>query len=325
MQRLSLAVVIAAALTCAAALLSGCNGSEDKNAAPTTTTTAAAATERRPAPPPAPPPAPAPTTLVFKKKTPPVGTKMLTKSSSETTVNMTLEGVGPKPRSITTTRIDRKEKIDEVLAIEGDLVTKVKVTYTVDASDHTADGRKVPAPKSPIQGKTYIVEAAKGKLTVTTEKGAPAPAAEATLVKQDHKELGQPDQLQAVFPEDAIKIGDTLDAFGAVLQQKLAVGTKRGAGAPKIEDVRVSLASISGAAPAQVGTFNVTFHLGMNEEPLDMGVAFRGHMIVRSADSWPTQMKIEGPIRVALDKNAPRSMKLTGGGSMSVRFDVSYE
>jgi hypothetical protein len=323
MQRLSLAAALAASLTCAASLLSGCKGSEENRAAPTATTTAAAATNRRPPPPPAPPPAPM--ALAFKKKTPPVGTRMFTKSSSETTVNMTLEGVGPKPRSITTTRLDRKEKIDEVLAIDGDLVTKVKVTYTVDAADHTADGKKVPAPKSPIQGKTYIVEAGKGKLIVTTEKGAPAPAAEATLVKQDHKELGQPDQLQAVFPEDPVKIGDTLDAFAAVLQQKLAVGTKRGAGAPKIEDVRVSLASISGAEPAQVGTFNVTFHLGMKEEPLDMGVAFKGHMTVRSADSWPTQMKIEGPIRVALDKDAPSSMKLTGGGTMSVRFDVSYE
>ena len=202
--------------------------------------------------------APAVDGFVFKKKVPAVGTKVIETESK--TTNLTLD-ITPKPKAkaVKVVRSERAaiEKTVEILAVSADAITKVKVTYKTHSKVETKDAKES-ATTSPVTGKTYVVEAKDGAITVLTDKGAVAPADEAKAVQDDFKKLGKPNDLAKSLPDTPLKVGDRVDALGQAFQARMAKDDD-GNTKTTVESTSVTLARVNEKNGSKTGVFDLAF------------------------------------------------------------------
>lgn len=151
------------------------------------------------------------TEVSITRKPPTVGEKR--KISQEGDMNMNLK-MGPKDMAISEKEVTRRS--EEVLAIDGENVSKMKVAYEVH-SRSSSEGTKTRQTPDTLAGKTFIVEMVKGKVNVTTEDGKPvAGPAKLTLLKE-FKQFGKQDKAEAALPKRPLKVGEEVPEMGAAL------------------------------------------------------------------------------------------------------------
>ena len=116
-----------------------------------------------------------------------------------------LPRVAPRVGSVrtenTVTRGDDREtrKVirNEVLAVDGFVITKARVTY-LEAGGEDA----------PLAGKTFVITRRAGQTEVVAEDGTPP--GDEDLVRKDHRNAGQPDSTMMMVTDRDFAIGRTV-------------------------------------------------------------------------------------------------------------------
>lgn len=254
----------------------------------------------------------------FSRAAPQVGTKLKDEQKFEMKMTMTMTGLGEAPQTTEVSRREATEMSKEILALDKDAPTRMKVSYqskslvqTERGEEHTLD--------SELVGKTFIAELKDGQITITDENGKPVDANAARLVAKDANDLGQADQFVVNMPDRAIKVGDEVPELGKLIEAELV----RSAGEkskPDIKAVSVKLRDEKGG----VAFFDVALSLTQVQGPTSMSTDLKGTMGVRRNDSRPVQLTLSGPVKIALSSgNTP--MKMEGSGTMTLERQVSWQ
>lgn len=312
MRRISLAIVLAS-LTLAAC------GHKGGSASGTTDATGTAGATGTGAAPAAPQPA---TTLTVTVKAPAVGDKREAKDTSEMDLVLSI-ALGKKPKEVKLLMQESTVKTEEVLAVDGKAITKAKVTYTEKKKTETEDGKEKKRPKSPIEGKSYVVELKNGKVVITDEKGKKPSKREEDAVRKDNEHFGVADPILAAMPDKPLEVGKTVDALSAALQEFL-MRHDDSKDKPEVNGVEVKLASIEGTGPDAVGVFSVALTMATppkSKNPFEIKAPLTGTMKVRAKDGWTTSMNLGGPIELG-DPDAKKT--ITGKGTLKLGFESTY-
>lgn len=232
----------------------------------------------------------------FTKIAPAVGTKRQESSDLRMTMAMTVDG-----RKDDTSVTESVRRTDEVLAVAGNVVTKVKTKFeTVESTQPSA-----------IAKKTYVVEAKDGKLDVRDEQGKPSPPGEAREVEKHFKNLGKPDPMLAALPATALVPGQKVDAIAEALTEHV----KEPGESMTVKDVVVTFRE----GRAEEGIFDVTMKLTKEEGPVSMVIDVKGETWVSTKTGATTKMTLAGPIRVA----GGNAVKVDGSGKMSMKMEAT--
>lgn len=196
--------------------------------------------------PPAPPPVAAPATIEainFQVPQPRVGDKHLEVQAVTIDVTMTDE------KGTHQVKLEKKvTKHEEILAVSNGRMTKIKIHYEVAELTQTVDGTATPRP-IPHAGKSYIIEIAHDKLTVTTPGGKAPFAHEVASVTKHQASLLNQYVLERILASKTFRIGETV-AFNA---DDLALFN-----ATMDEEKATAMTFTPRAADARTVTFDVT-------------------------------------------------------------------
>ncbi len=187
-------------------LATGCKKTEDP-APPATPTTGAAAiavgsaVNSGAAAPTTPttPTAPTADRLVLRPAPPKVGDKA-TKTHDSSMVMTFSDG-----REMTRTK--HTEDTREILEVDGDVITRAKLTYVAHTQSHAMAGKTRDQP-SLLTGKAYVVWRKAGTLDATRADGSTVPADEREELFDDNKRLGRPDIMDRIVASKAWKVGE---------------------------------------------------------------------------------------------------------------------
>lgn len=169
---------------------------------------------------------------------------------------------------------------------------------------------------SPISGKTCVVEAKKGAITVRTDRDAPAPADEAALVKKDFKHLGKADSMQSALPDSPIRIGQSVDSLAKSLSDRFT-DDDTGDTKTTVSDVSVRLGSVGEDDGSKTGVFKTSLTLLMEKSGLVIAMRMSGEVKVRMEDGFPLAMTFQAPVTVRSADGAA-GPKIVGSGSTTL-------
>lgn len=246
----------------------------------------------------------------FTKKTLPIGTKRTEDARSN--VNMIFSLLG-KVNNVTVT--ESATKNEEILEVTNDAISKLKVTFAEDAKSTAEPGKPPKVKASVIAGKTYVVSASNGKVTVLDGKGKPPPKAETALVEKRYRSLGKPDQFAVGMPARALRDGEDVPE----LSEALGTQVKGNDDKMTLEAVKISFRNRQGDS----GIFDVSMTIKTGETGLKMTIPLKGTIAVRTTDASPTAMDLTGPLAFEIGGNE-RKPGITGNGVLKLTSNFSY-
>ena len=240
-------------------------------------------------------------TVTFHKVYPKVGTIRVTTEAMKMRFTMNARGT-----ALTMAHNGIEAKSEKVLALTGNRISKVEVTYTLVLETKTQNGTATHTP-SPVVGKTYVVEARGGKVLVTTRDGRSVSAAENKHVAKDYKSLGKANHMLDAIPTKPVAVGNYVPAFAEALKKSFA---DTFAGDPKqqwtIANVFVKLNSKGTVAGTPVAILAVGVSMTMAQPGFNMTMHLKGTVVLRLADGWPLTLTMSGPLDILGNHNAGR-------------------
>lgn len=259
-------------------------------------------------------------TLTIKVKAPAVGDKSEEKTKNDLSMKMEID-MGAK-KTTEFSEIESTDKKTEALAVDGNAITKAKVTYVEHKKSNNEDGKEKKTPPSAIDGKTFILELKDGKVVATDEKGGKLPKAEETAVLKKNHDFGKPDPFLDGMPKKAIKVGDKVDSLGKALEEHFKAEDD-GKNPFEITDTTVTLESIEKDGNNQVAVFAVALTMGNpkdSKEPISMKFVLKGKSRVRAKDGFTTAIDLAGP--VTFESTDPK-VKMAGKGKAHMETTIS--
>jgi hypothetical protein len=253
----------------------------------------------------------------FTKKGPAVGQKRSEETKTE--VNLKLKMLG---KDLKLEEVENQKKDEEVLAVDGANITKMKVTYTQDDKTQTENGKAGKTKPTSINGKTYIVSLKDGKVVIQNDKEKPAPAKEAALVEKDYHAFGKPDPMTGAIPDRSLKDGEEVPELAEALKQEM-LSNQRTTG--KDDKVSIDAAKVTfKGKEGDVGVFDVSMNMKGDAGLFKMSMPLTGKMSLRVADAWPTTLALDGPINLDLsDKD--KAAGVEGTGTLKVTSTFTYK
>lgn len=263
-------------------------------------------------------------TLTITAVAPAVGDKREDKESSN--MDMTLSiAMGAKSKEIKMGMVESTTRQEEVLAVADKAVTKAKVTYVDKTKGETENGKEKKSKKSPLTGKTYLLELKDGKLAITDEKGKKVSKAEEDQIRKDNSHFGKPDPFASALPAKPMEVGKPVPELSTAIQEQMAA---RDSSAEKdklnVSDVEVKLASIEGSGADTQGVFDVKLTMSSpkaGKNPFEMKIVMGGQIKVRAKDGWPTSFKASGPLELG---EAGAKKGISGTGTLTLTFETTY-
>jgi hypothetical protein len=224
--------------------------------------------------------------ITFKKKDPAVGMQYGYHDATEMSLGLT------KPKKADIVRKDASEQKVELLAVEGRIVQRVKVTY-VEKSETEIDDGKETIKKPLVRGHTYFAEAKAGKIEVRDENRRTVKKEESDVVSKDYAEmLGKPDKLLAALPDVPVKVGDSANGLAEWVKDGLVQ-----MGNIDIKSTSVKLDSVATDARGNYGVFAVKAKVTLKVGALSFDLDLTGHLDVRE-DGRPQAFELAGPLAV---------------------------
>lgn len=224
--------------------------------------------------------------ITFKKKDPAVGMQYGYHDATEMSLDLT------KPKKAEIVRKDSSEQKVELLAVEGRIVQRVKVTY-VEKSETEIDDGKETIKKPLVRGRTYFAEAKGGKIDVRDENRRAVKKEESDVVSKDYAEmLGKPDKLLAALPDVPVKVGDSANGLAEWVKDGLVQ-----MGNIDIKSTSVKLDSVATDAHGNYGVFAVKAKVTLKVGALSFDLDLTGHLDVRE-DGRPQAFELAGPLVV---------------------------
>jgi hypothetical protein len=249
---------------------------------------------------------------VFRKVLPSVGSKREESSDMTMSVAMRVDVAG-RNQNVDMIAKEIVKHVDEVLAVNGDAITKEKVTFGTVAAKRTEAGKEKSDP-SPVSGKTYVVESKDGKIDVRDENGKGVSGAEEKDVRKQLKSLGKADPMFAALPQAALVPGQKVDAIAKALTEQLKEESEE----TTVKDVVVTFKEQRG----EDGVFAVALKLTKEEGPMAMEIDVTGEALVSTKTGWPTKMSLAGPIHVGPGKASALGMNVSGSGKMAMQIET---
>lgn len=293
-------ITVAVALTLA---LAACK-KDEKGAATEDKPKEPATTPADPKAPPVTPPTdekPAPTaapgdSLTLTFPTPTVGTKWSEEQTQSMDLTITADGETGQLRQET---IEKKQV--EVLAVTDNAVTKAKYTY--DVSESQTMGGKTQARPAPHSGKTYILEASNGKVTVTADGGGAASAAEVELVTKAEDSFGKADRMATLLAGRTFKKGEAVDLPADAISDVMGGGDGM-----KVTKMTLVYTGVTGSDP----NFDMTLSMVQDKPDMKLEIDAAGKVTVDLASGLPLAMTMEGPVKMSGKISATGTMKVVG-------------
>ncbi|MBL8620389.1 MAG: hypothetical protein JNK64_03770 [Myxococcales bacterium] len=201
-------------VSCLALALGACDKKKSDATPPPAPGTASGSTTPPPAVPPAPPApaagsgtaaAPADGELRIPNLPAKVGDKF-----TETEDRTMVAKIEPKPgQAIEVTTREQRQEDKEVVAVDGGVISKLKVSYPKVVITESAMGQTKDKP-TPTAGKSYLVWREGGALKATLADGAAVSPEEMKVLAKGQKSVGRPDVMQQIMAEHAWKLGETV-------------------------------------------------------------------------------------------------------------------
>ncbi len=265
----------------------------------------------------------APAGVLFSKKVPTVGAKRTEDSKNDIDLQIEVKRAGRVIHTGTFKKNEREKKRVEVLAANDTAVTKVKVTY-LEKYDAEAEGKgSLKKKPSPVDGKTYEVEAVNGSIEVHGENGKTPRSKEKKVVQDDFKDLGKPDKFTAFIPTRPLQEGEKLPVTADIVREMF--------GSKKDDEMSVDGATFTfrgtrTEGTLTYGTFDVSFKMTATPKGEDLGMIMdlEGKVTVDTATSWPIEMTLKGPITMK-GKSDKAGAELEGKGSMTTGVSARYQ
>jgi hypothetical protein len=199
---------------------------------------------------------------------------------------------GGKPSQDDRAEQSTVEKVTEVVAVEGELVTKLKTEYRRHSAKRQNKSGNTDE-KSPLEGKTYFVELVNKKVVITGADGKTPSKPELEELSEDHKHFGKGPRLLKALP-DSVKVGDSLDEFAKVFSET-AAGGEEGKG-----DIKKAVTKVIGARKEngiQIVTISIDVVMeGKLRAGMEGKVSMNGTMDIRADRCWPVASKVSGPV-----------------------------
>ena len=250
---------------------------------------------------------------VFVKRAPAVGDKWEDKvgmtMSMETSVDP--DGSG-KVQKATMEKTETETRQEEVLAVQGEAVTKVKVTFVEKTANIKEEGKERKR-SSPVAGKTYVVEAKDGKITVLLDGDRPAPAMQAKVVKDAYETLGKVDPLYAGVPRRPLKPGDKVEELAKAMKEFMLIRAK---------DMEVSNVNVvfQGSKDGE-GVFDIEVTLAAVEKPMRFDMKLKGQARMSLTTGQPSATILKGPLSVGSTEGDASKMKISGAGNVEMKME----
>jgi hypothetical protein len=252
--------------------------------------------------------------ITITRQPPKVGDKRTVDHTTNVTMNLAF---GPK--KIDFSEDETSKRTEEVMALDGETITKMKVGYQSRKKTKTDNGRTGAPDKTKLDGRVVIVEYVKGKVVITAEDGPPLDAASKKAVEKDYKRFGKPDKAAAALPTRPLKVGDEVkeltDALTTEMKEDMD-GEKQGMVA---ENAKVVLEK----ADNGVATFKLTMTLRMTKGILKGTIPLTGSFVVRASDGSLLKSDNAGPLNLDVTE-ADKKKGLSGTGTVKTVTEYTY-
>lgn len=241
--------------------------------------------------------------LRFDVAAPVVGLKRVHEKRSKMTLDLEVQGL---PAQMKNSRLSRTR--ETLLAVEGDVTTKLKVEVSEASEEETLNGAPREKPKNATLGKIYVLHKTASGTDVVSESGESVPLREKDVILEQFKAFGEKNPVLKELGNRAFVPGDRFEALETRLSKHQGLS---------VEEVEAKFRGKDG----EVIMFDVSMRMAVSS-PYAMTIALEGEMLFRASDGWPLSMKLDGDIKGAA--GGQPGVKVTGG-HMSVRDDVAYE
>ena len=250
---------------------------------------------------------------VFVKRPPAVGDKSEEKVGMVMSMQMSIDPTGKgQVQKATMETSETETRQEEVLAVNGEAVTKVKVTF-VDKTTTIKEDQKERKRQSPVAGKTYVVEAKDGKIIVLLDGDRPATGLQARVVKEAYETLGKVDALYAGVPRRPLKPGDKVEELAKAMKEVMLSRAKE----MDVTGVHVVFKEARG----DEGVFEIDLTLGKVEKPMKFEMKLKGQARMSLKTGQPISTKFTGPVTVGSTDGDQAKMKISGTGTMVLALD----
>ncbi len=246
----------------------------------------------------------------FNKVNPTVGAK-----SEETDKSDMHMKIAMGKRAFEFAEQESTKRVEEVLEVSNDAVTKLRVTFAEDSKTKAEDGKAGKTKASAVTGKTYVVFLKDGKVKVLNDKDKPASSNEATLVAKKYKSFGKPDTLFASLPVRSLKEGEEVPELANAITEKL--DPKNKSEKVTFEDTKINFSGKDG----EDGVFDVSVTMKVGGF-MKMSIPLKGKLRAHLANARPSSLVLEGPMNFEL-KERDKKQGVEANGTVSVESSCS--
>ncbi len=253
----------------------------------------------------------------FAKKSLAAGQKRTDTSTTDTAMKISMMG-----KTGTFNETEATKKDEEILEVANDAITKLRVRYAQSEKTRVEDGKPAKAKTNAVAGKTYIIALKNGKTTVLTDKEKPAPKNEAKLVERDYTTFGKPDPMLAAMPDRALEDGEEVPTLAEAIKTAIATHQKSTNEREKmsIDSAKVVFKGKDGDR----GIFDLALTMKLDAGSMKATMPLTGTMNIRTADSWPTSMTLEGPIAIDVTDKEKKAAGIEGSGTIKIGSTYAY-
>ena len=202
------------------------------------------------------------------------------------------------------TMVKHTEETREILAVDGDVITKVKMTYGAYAKSQTSGG-KTRDLASVVAGKAYIVSRQGGAIEATVADGSPVSAAELEELTDANKRLGKPNAMEQIVASKTWKVGEKV----VFSPDELAASNKRNAedgGGEQFTGLTMTLTAVE----AGVATFAMEIAMAVKLPNGSLGVRITGASRLDVATGRALEVGGTGPLEGNLGEAVTGTMTM---------------
>lgn len=259
---------------------------------------------------PTPTPTPAPATADAIKiglQAPKVGETKTERETQNTAIKLKVPN-----QEVEITGVERKVVTEEVVAMDGDVVTKIKVTFAEFSKEEKMAGQPRPS-KADLAGKSYLVTREGKTLKVTTVDGKEVPAAEAREASSGVKSVGRKAALDRLVAARSWKVGERY-AFSAAELEEINDPATHADDEPWMDEMALTLTGSDG----KYATFATEMKVRQGPAGGEaMIVAMKGTVVIEMATGRAQTLEMAGDV----------SGKMGGGdlsGTITGKTEYSY-
>jgi len=290
---------LAAVLSVAAAAGTGCKGNAEQ---PKGAASAA----------PAPSAVPAPRTVRFDLRPAAVGEKHRVVRATELRLSVEFWQESEKLGTNDSVRKESFDRTLDVLGLVGGVPSKASVRYDKYHREETA-ADKPPVDTSELQGKTYLLDATDGKLSVHGDGGKAVPKADEEDLRRLHGDLGKDDPVVRSLGDAPIAVGQPLAMRKELLRTLIT------AESGELDSGRIWLEEIQSRDGRDVAVFKWTADTHSREQNgLEVKWHMSGQATVALSPAALLSASLKGSLDVSGETHQPGGrVTLAGAGSIS--------